>query len=126
MFSSFWLRVIRNFLPAALIIVALGFIFYLAEAADDEHNLNTNEINRVHAATLLVNRSLLGVARDVRYLANSQLLNKTIQRSSALALKEVKQEFSIYLDAKPIYSKVRWIDETGQEKSMSSAENEES
>lgn len=116
MFSSFWLRVIRNFLPAALIIVALGFIFYLAEAADDEHNLNTNEINRVHAATLLVNRSLLGVARDVRYLANSQLLNKTIQRPSALALKDVKQEFSIYLDAKPIYSKVRWIDETGQEK----------
>lgn len=115
MLSSFQARVIRNLLPAALLISALGSIFYMFESLNDEKRLIENESDHVRAATLNIDRTLLSISRDARY-TSSMLLGIASRQTDIEAIAETTEELKTYLNIKEIYSKLRWIDEAGQER----------
>ena len=115
MSPRFWIRLARNFLPAALIISALGGIFYLVESTENETVLIENEKDHLHSGVQAVNRALLTLARDNRYLANSLPLAKVIAPGPE-TLEYAARDFAAFIDAKRVYSKVRWIDEAGMER----------
>jgi PAS domain S-box-containing protein len=114
--SRFWPRLARNFLPAALIICVLGGVFYLFESSDDKTVLVENEKDHLHSGVQAVNRALLTLARDTRYLGNTMPLERAVNSGDSVALDHAAREFTSFLDAKRIYSKARWIDETGAER----------
>ncbi|HXU94117.1 MAG TPA: EAL domain-containing protein [Gallionella sp.] len=116
MSSRFWSRLARNFLPAALLICTLGGIFYLNESSDDETTLLENEKDHLHAGVEAANRALLSLARDTQYLAHSQPLAKAIANPDAAMLDNTARDFAAFINAKRVYSKIRWIDETGMER----------
>lgn len=109
-------RLIRNFLPAALIIIALGSVFYAFEAEDDVRTLIDHEADHVHAGVETANRSLLTLGRDTFYLANSTLLHEAIDRNDAIAAAHTAEDMAAFIAAKGIYYKARWIDENGMER----------
>ncbi|HEX5364411.1 MAG TPA: PAS domain-containing protein, partial [Gallionella sp.] len=114
--SKFWLRLLRNYLPVALLLCALGIAFYASESAEDIDGIIRSEHTHLRNAALAADRDLLSLARDTQYLANTLPLTKAIDSRHATALEaEAASEFVTYLGAKQIYSKLRWIDETGRE-----------
>ncbi|BBJ00248.1 hypothetical protein FGKAn22_19400 [Ferrigenium kumadai] len=116
MSSRFWSRLARNFLPAALLICALGGIFYVSESSDDEVTLIENEKDHLHAGVETTQRILLSLARDTQYLAHSQPLAKALANPDATMLDNAASDFAAFIDAKRIYNKIRWIDQTGMER----------
>jgi diguanylate cyclase (GGDEF)-like protein/PAS domain S-box-containing protein len=114
--SRFWPRLARNFLPAALIICVLGGVFYLVESSDDENVLAENEKDHLHSGVQAVNRALLTLARDTRYLGNTMPLERAVDSGNPIALDHTAREFASFIEAKRIYGKARWIDETGAER----------
>ena len=108
-------RLIRNFLPAALIIAALGSVFYAFESTDDLKALIAHEKDHVHAGVESVNRTLLTLKHDTQYLAHSTLLTEAIERPDHARIGRLEQDLSAFIAAKGIYYKVRWIDERGRE-----------
>ncbi|HZW24857.1 MAG TPA: PAS domain S-box protein, partial [Gallionella sp.] len=115
MHPRFVKRLIRNFLPAALIIAALGSVFYAFESEDDLKALIAHEKDHVHAGVESVNRTLLTLKHDTQYLARSTLLAEAVERPDRASLDRLEQDLAAFIAAKGIYHKVRWIDETGQE-----------
>lgn len=114
--SRFWRHLLRNFLPAALLIIALGGSFYALESAEETEVLLDNEEDHLHDSALAINHVLLSFAHDTQYLANSLPLGKAVAQPDAITLDETARELAAFIDAKHIYSKARWIDETGQER----------
>ncbi|OGS72610.1 MAG: hypothetical protein A2063_00650 [Gallionellales bacterium GWA2_60_142] len=113
--SRFIKRLIRNFLPATLIIAALGSVFYAFESADDLKALIAHEKDHVHAGVESVNRTLLTLKHDTQYLAHSTLLTEAVERPGRARIDRLEQDLAAFIAAKGIYHKVRWIDERGQE-----------
>ena len=116
MHSRFVKRLIGNFLPAALIIAALGSVFYAFESNDDLKALIAHEKDHVHAGVESVNRTLLTLKHDTQYLAHSTLLTEAIEHPDRARIGRLAQDLNAFIGAKQAYHKVRWIDETGQER----------
>jgi diguanylate cyclase (GGDEF)-like protein/PAS domain S-box-containing protein len=114
--SRFWSRLARNFLPAALLICTLGGIFYVNESSDDETTLIENEKDHLRAGAETTKRTLLSLARDTQYLADSRPLTRATADPEADMLDNAARDFAAFINAKRIYSKARWIDETGMER----------
>ncbi|MBI3221520.1 MAG: EAL domain-containing protein [Nitrosomonadales bacterium] len=104
----------RNFFPAALLICVLSGLFYGFESRNSRQALITNEVDHVSSGRLTIERLLVSLGRDTRYAASE--LSFTTPTIELSAVAEIAHEFSNYLSAKEIYSKVRWIDETGLER----------
>ncbi|MFZ3017609.1 MAG: EAL domain-containing protein [Gallionella sp.] len=113
--SRFVKRLISNFLPAALIIAALGSVFYAFESEGDLKALIAHEKDHVHAGVESINRTLLTLKHDTQYLAHSTLLAEAIERPDRARIGKLEQDLAAFIAAKGIYHKTRWIDEKGQE-----------
>jgi diguanylate cyclase (GGDEF)-like protein/PAS domain S-box-containing protein len=113
--SRFIKRLIGNFLPAALIIIALGSVFYAFESNDDLKALIAHEKDHVHAGVESVNRTLLTLKHDTQYLAHSTLLAEAIEHPDHARIGRLAQDLNVFIAAKKAYHKVRWIDERGME-----------
>ncbi len=113
--AEFLPRLLRQFLPIALIVCAVAVIFYISTAAEDEAVLAANEQDHIHAASENVKRALLTLGRDTAFLANLQALNRAVHSGAAADLREAERDFMSFVESKRIYSKVRWIDEEGRE-----------
>ncbi len=114
--AEFLPRLLRHFLPIALIVCAVGLIFYISNVTENEEVLATNEQDHIRAAGEAVKRSLLTLGRDTAFLANLQALNRAIHTSASADLRETERDFMSFVESKRIYSKARWIDETGRER----------
>jgi PAS domain S-box-containing protein len=112
----FWQRLLRNFLPVALILVTLGGGVYVHEAKDAADELTAIEQEHLHAAKLTVYRHLLELSRDTLFLANSPALTQLIARPDVASRNLAEREYAAFIDAKPDYRKVRWIDQNGMER----------
>ncbi|MDP2142956.1 MAG: EAL domain-containing protein [Gallionella sp.] len=115
MHSRFVKRLIGNFLPAALIIIALGSVFYAFESNDDLKALIAHEKDHVHAGVESVNRTLLTLKNDTQYLAHSTPLTEAIELPDRVRIGRLAQDLNAFIGAKKAYHKVRWIDEKGRE-----------
>lgn len=59
---------------------------------------------------------MLTPSRDTRFVAAELALHHATSQTDIKGLTEATQDLENYLRAKEIYSKARWIDETGQER----------
>lgn len=59
---------------------------------------------------------MLTLSRDTRFVADELALHHATSQTDIKGLTEATQDLENYLRAKEIYSKARWIDETGQER----------
>lgn len=109
-------RLLLNFLPAALTILALGGIFYAFEKTEDIHALIDHEQDHVHAGVVTSNRALLTLKRDTQTLAHSMLLTEAIEQPNPAKILRAAQDIASFISTKTIYDKVRWIDAKGQER----------
>ncbi len=115
MHPGFANRLIRNFVPAALFIVALGSVFYAFESSDDLKELINHESDHVHAGVETTNRILIELERDTQYLARSSLLTDAVARTTPATVARAAQDMAAFVATKRIYHKVRWLDESGRE-----------
>jgi diguanylate cyclase (GGDEF)-like protein/PAS domain S-box-containing protein len=114
--TEFLPRLLRQFLPIALLICFVGFIFYISTAAEDETALAANEQDHIHAASENVKRTWLSLTRDTALLANLHSLKRALHSSDAADWQEAKLDFMSFVESKHVYCKARWIDETGRER----------
>ncbi len=116
-------RLLYNFLPAALIISALGVVFYAFESAEDMQTLIEHEQDHVHAGVETTNLALLTLKRDTQYLAHSEQLAQTAARTSGTELAGLTRNIAAFVNAKQVYYKARWIDENGREQARVDVKN---
>ncbi len=114
--AEFVPRLLRQFLPIALVVCTVAVIFYISTAAEDETVLAENERDHIHAASENVKRTWLSLTGDTALLANLHSLKRAIHSSDAADWQEAKLDFMSFVESKHIYSKARWIDETGRER----------
>ncbi|HEX5363016.1 MAG TPA: EAL domain-containing protein [Gallionella sp.] len=112
---------LQNFLPAALIILALGGVFFEFESAEDLRTLIDHEQDHVHAGVETANRTLLTLKRDTQNLAHSTTLGEAILQPSRTS--RLEQDMLAFISSKVVYYKARWIDENGQERARVDIQN---
>ncbi|MTW21036.1 hybrid sensor histidine kinase/response regulator [Allochromatium palmeri] len=65
---------------------------------------------------VILERMLIEVSRDLRYLAQSRALADAIEDTSAPRLDSVSGDWRLFVSAKPQYDQIRWIDKHGWER----------
>lgn len=104
------------FLPAGLLI-ALG-AWYLKHTDDDLAmvRLQSAQELAVGLAANALTRHLDTVNRDLRYIATTEALRRSLQEPSPAALEHLTRDAIAFSDAARFYDQIRWIDEQGQER----------
>ena len=111
-------------LPLVLLILGLGFVG-MDQAQKNQLSLLEQSANeKVISAKASAIQDLNLVVRDVKYLANSLLLNNVVNASNSPSLNATRskaldakaKDWQSLMVASPIYDQIRWIDEFGQER----------
>ncbi|MDD4881557.1 MAG: PAS domain S-box protein [Gallionellaceae bacterium] len=104
------------FTPVALLII--GGAWYVGhERIEEEMSLTrSSEISNVVMAVRRLDDELHEPLLQLRTLANEEALRRGVETAGAEDLRGIEAVFSALIAYNDIYEKVRWIDETGQER----------
>jgi diguanylate cyclase (GGDEF)-like protein/PAS domain S-box-containing protein len=109
-------RVLLLFLPIAILICSGSYFLYQKELQIQQEQYAEHEKRDVAVSVASINRALKVVYRDVIYLVNQHENQQLINSSDERRLAKLANDWVAFSNAKEIYDKIRWIDETGMER----------
>ncbi|MBI4743019.1 MAG: PAS domain S-box protein [Betaproteobacteria bacterium] len=113
-----WLAFLRQFLPAALLIVSGAWLYTESEQEHVLEQIKSKETLKVGLRSGALARHTQGVIQDLRYLAGSSALQHPgdgpASRHSP-ELRRVEEDFQNFMRAKPVFDRIRWLDAGGKE-----------
>lgn len=105
------------FLPAALLVIGAFAWFYVEAKKDLRASFLDASETQINHAVHLLEKDLTLLSRDVRYLANSPLLQQALQQPNAPEIRaHLAQDWQVLMQASSIYDQIRWLDASGLER----------
>lgn len=109
-------RMLRLFVPTALLICLGAFFLHQTEANRRHADLASKEKEAIRAGTVSINRTLQQVGRDLLYLSGRLQSRQLIDAPTGEVVARVSTDWVTFSQANQVYNKIRWLDETGMER----------
>ena len=109
-------RMLRVFVPAALIIGVSAYFICQTEAQRQHAERAGREQVAIRAGTVSINRTLQQVGRDLIYLTGRFHSRNMIDAPDEERLRRTATDWVIFSQANQVYNKLRWLDEKGMER----------
>ncbi|MCL1887126.1 MAG: EAL domain-containing protein [Betaproteobacteria bacterium] len=110
------LRLLLTFLPLALLICAGSYFYYQIELRHTREQLAKTEYATVMAGVISLDRSLQYATRDLLDLYERTNFREMLNNPSPANITHVAVDWVSFSRIKRTYHKIRWIDETGNER----------
>jgi len=113
----FIIKFIQLLAPVASVLFIAVVFYGKSEISREVSQIKSIEFQNVELGAGALNYELESIAQDITFLSNHTALLITINTPSASNLFHLAEDFVNFSASKKIYNQIRWLDETGMERS---------
>ena len=103
------------FIPLAIVVSLFLHFLFSAEVKTEKLVLETAQKNIVDLQVKTVLHDFKAVIADLIYLSKGHEISRLANRLGALDLEDIQHDLYLFIKQKRIYSKLRYLDDTGME-----------
>jgi len=106
---------LRLFIPLAVLLVGAAWLLMISEHEAEIEHLKAQELLYVSRGAAILEHNIEHSVRDLKLLAADLQLATYIASPGAETRRRLEEQFSRFVEAKPVYDQVRVLDRSGNE-----------